>query len=82
MLVDYSLIIKKMTTNKGHVNIYSYRGSVCPTCGCFIALHDLYSRYCAGMLMAEPFRDALSWKEYGISGLCQNCQDTIFGVED
>jgi len=27
-----------------------------------------------------PFRDALSEKEYKISGLCQNCQDEIFGV--
>lgn len=25
------------------------------------------------------FRDALSIKEYGISGLCQDCQDTIWG---
>ena len=28
------------------------------------------------------FRDELSRKEYGISGLCQCCQDTIFGMED
>jgi hypothetical protein len=34
------------------------------------------------MPMAEPFRDALSWKEYEISGLCQCCQDCVFGVED
>ena len=27
------------------------------------------------------FRDELSRKEYGISGLCQCCQDGIFGVE-
>lgn len=27
------------------------------------------------------FRDELSRKEYGISGLCQPCQDGIFGVE-
>lgn len=25
------------------------------------------------------FRDALSKKEYTISGLCQSCQDKIFG---
>ena len=29
---------------------------------------------------ATEFRDALSKKEYGISGLCQKCQDSIFGV--
>ena len=28
------------------------------------------------------FRDELSRKEYGISGLCQRCQDNIFGVEE
>lgn len=27
------------------------------------------------------FRDALSVKEYRISGLCQKCQDTFFGGE-
>ena len=25
---------------------------------------------------------SLSRKEYGISGLCQSCQDQIFGVSD
>ena len=26
------------------------------------------------------FRDAISKKEYSISGLCQKCQDTVFGT--
>jgi hypothetical protein len=26
------------------------------------------------------FRDKLSAKEYGISGMCQTCQDKIFGA--
>lgn len=26
------------------------------------------------------FRDALSEKEYHISGLCQSCQDRVFGT--
>ena len=30
--------------------------------------------------VAGEFRDELSRKEYGISGLCQTCQDGIFGV--
>lgn len=25
------------------------------------------------------FRDEASRREYGISGICQNCQDSIFG---
>jgi hypothetical protein len=29
----------------------------------------------------ESFRDDLSRKEYTISGLCQSCQDYIFGIE-
>lgn len=28
---------------------------------------------------AGAFRDAISRKEYRISGLCQNCQDRLFG---
>ena len=30
---------------------------------------------------ANHFRDALSRKEYTISGLCQECQDDIFGAD-
>lgn len=31
---------------------------------------------------ATEFRDKLSYKEYTISGLCQNCQDKVFGKGD
>ena len=36
---------------------------------------------CCGesVFVETDFRDALSVKEYGISGLCQTCQDDIFG---
>jgi|WetSurMetagenome_2_1015567.scaffolds.fasta_scaffold567277_1 hypothetical protein len=27
-----------------------------------------------------PFRDSLSRREYEISGLCQECQDSVFGT--
>ena len=30
--------------------------------------------------MAKSFTDALSAKEYTISGMCQPCQDSIFGA--
>jgi hypothetical protein len=33
--------------------------------------------FCAEPL--TPFTDALSKKEYSISGMCQECQDKIFG---
>jgi hypothetical protein len=29
--------------------------------------------------VADEFNDELSKKEYGISGLCQECQDSVFG---
>ena len=29
-----------------------------------------------------PFRNTLSHKEYQISGLCQKCQDSVFGGGD
>lgn len=31
---------------------------------------------------AVEFKDALSRKEYGLSGLCQVCQDKVFGTDD
>jgi len=31
---------------------------------------------------ASSFRDAISTKEYTISGMCQSCQDSIFGVSE
>jgi hypothetical protein len=30
---------------------------------------------------ASQFRDALSQKEHGISGMCQTCQDEVFNGE-
>ena len=33
-------------------------------------------------IVAASFRDDLSKKEYAISGMCQSCQDDVFGVEE
>jgi hypothetical protein len=33
-------------------------------------------------IVATSFRDDISKKEYSISGMCQSCQDDIFGVSD
>jgi len=38
-------------------------GGVCPTCGERVG----------------EFKDELSRKEYTISGMCQKCQDSVFG---
>jgi len=42
-------------------------GGKCPTCSAEID---------------HNFRDELSLKEYKISGMCQDCQDSFFSVED
>jgi len=36
---------------------------------------------CGKPVTLTSFRDNLSRKEYAISGLCQECQDTIWGKE-
>ena len=36
--------------------------------------------FCKGS--ANEFTDALSRKEFSISGLCQNCQDEVFKSEE
>ena len=41
-------------------------GRKCVTCG-------------SEAVKEEDFRDELSWKEFGISMMCQCCQDQIFG---
>ena len=46
----------------GRSAILAKAGSQCVSCG----------------KAATVFRDKLSAKEYGISGLCQTCQDEIF----
>lgn len=35
-----------------------------------------------GPFVREDFEDKLSWKEYGISGMCQSCQDLFFQAGD
>ena len=34
---------------------------------------------CGKPVSQEDFRDELSRREYAISGLCQTCQDSVFG---
>ena len=35
---------------------------------------------CGQDCLNVAFRDPLSWKEFQISGMCQKCQDSVFGV--
>lgn len=36
---------------------------------------------CEQIIYQEDFRDVISKREYRISGLCQKCQDMVFGKE-
>ena len=38
--------------------------------------------FCSKKIDADSFRDELSVKEFKISGLCQECQDLMFGGGD
>ncbi len=38
--------------------------------------------FCGVEVDEDSFRDELSLKEYRISGLCQKCQDEMFGNGD
>lgn len=35
--------------------------------------------FCSAVISEKEFRDELSKKEWKISGLCQKCQDKVFG---
>jgi len=48
----------------GRTRTTSVVNNICVTCG----------------KNASEFKDALSRKEYSISGMCQSCQDSVFGV--
>lgn len=41
------------------------------------AIHSDRCSMCGGMV--NEFRNKLSEKEYNISGMCQACQDSVFG---
>ena len=46
--------------------------------------HNALSAGCCPTCSREigEFRDALSKKEFSISGMCQSCQDSVFGVTE
>ena len=56
-------IEKTLTAITGRDRRVCVRSSVCATCG-----GD-----------ASKFKDPLSEKEFTISGMCQKCQDSVFG---
>ena len=52
----------------------------CPLCKRIVNTSDAFNPSYEPDKMSDPFRDDLSRKEYSISGLCQNCQDEVFGA--
>ena len=37
--------------------------------------------FCHKPIKDEDFRNEISRREYGISGICQKCQDDVFGKD-
>jgi hypothetical protein len=44
------------------------------------AIKDNICALCGKLVSEQDFRDPLSLKEYTISGMCQECQDDVFGT--
>ena len=53
----------------------TFTGRDRPTC-----IKNAVCVYCDGA--ANIFRDDLSAQEYAISGMCQECQDSVFGEDE
>lgn len=51
-----------------HKEVEAVENGFCPLCGDLVNTND--------------FRDGLSKKEFEISGICQKCQDDVFGEDD
>mgnify|MGYP007044129294 CR=1 FL=1 len=61
-----TMLNKFTSTTFGRERTDSISKDVCVTCG----------------KEATNFKDQLSRKEYTISGMCQTCQDSVFGEDD
>lgn len=77
--------IKKFPNGK-RAGDNKFHTTKCPTCG-KLPTHPTAEQYPwpGAQIPAEGFfmfRDELSAKEYYISGMCQSCQDSVFGIED
>ena len=61
-----SSIEEFLTALTGVSRPQAVRGGICTSCK-------------ATKITEDTFRDAISRKEFTISGLCQSCQDDVFG---
>lgn len=53
----------------------------CPFCGKVINSGDPIDLEIGAEDISSPFRNETSRREYSMSGLCQDCQDEVFGVD-
>ena len=58
------------------------RRNRCPICNKIVNTDETFSELFDPDDISSPFRDDLSRKEYSMSGLCQDCQDKAFGVDE
>lgn len=67
-LPEYATLVKKMREERNKARKESR--CVSPPFGC------------GQIVDVDNFRDELSRKEYGLSALCQNCQDKFFSTSE
>ena len=64
----HPLIEELLTAHTGRDRVECVATLTCTTCG--------------GDAQKVAFRDPLSYKEFTISGMCQRCQDSVFGYSE
>ena len=64
-------MLTKPNLNKPHFKIFPDAAK---------AVEEGKCPFCQADIQEDDFKDELSKKEYSISGLCQKCQDEIFGA--
>lgn len=60
------------------------RGLICHDCNLPRTQHEVTpsGHVCKDGSIPHWFRDSLSNREYTISGMCQRCQDAVFGISE
>ena len=69
----------RITTIREYLCMTCDRGLLCRRCNHSVEHHAVVTGF---PHQFQPFTDDLSAREYTISGMCQRCQDSVFGVEE
>ena len=83
---EKSEAVEDMITHvMGKSRVATIRSGKCMTCDvgllCRICNKSQSEHVTGQSHLFTPFRDALSAREYQIGGMCQSCQDSVFGTE-